>query len=238
MFDDVCDRESLLAAILDDPRLGPLHARVARTMDDDPGHDLAHVLRVALWTLRLGGDTLDPSEAVAAALLHDIVNVPKDSPDRARASELCAAEARAWLPDHGFGEDAIDRIADAIRDHSFSRGATPATPLGQALQDADRLEALGVIGLFRCVSTGSRMGARYFHDADPWAVRGRALDDRAFSIDHFFAKLLTLHTTMNTPAGRTEALRRTAYLRETLAQLGDEIGEPPPTGEVSRPRSG
>ena len=219
------DREALVAAMREDPRLGPLLARVDAAMDDDPGHDLAHVLRVALWTLRIGADAIDPDEGVAAALLHDIVNVPKNSPDRGRASELCAAQARSWLPEHGFDKDAIERIADAIRDHSFSRGAVPQSPLGQALQDADRLEALGVIGLFRCISTGSRMGARYFHDADPWAVRGRARDDRAYSIDHFFEKLLGLHATMNTAAGRAEALRRTAYLEATLTQLGDEIGE-------------
>ena len=222
------DRDALVTAIREDPRLGPLYDRVDAAMDDDPGHDLAHVLRVALWTLRIGGETVDPDEAVAAALLHDIVNVPKDSPDRARASEICADRARAWLPEHGFKAAAIDRIADAIRDHSFSRGAVPAGPLGQALQDADRLEALGVIGLFRCISTGSRMGARYFHDEDPWALRGRERDDIAYSVDHFFEKLLGLHATMNTAAGRAEARRRTAYLEATLAQLGAEIGEAPP----------
>lgn len=222
------DRASLLAAIAHDPRLGPLYARVARAMDDDPGHDLAHVVRVALWTLRLADASVDPDEAIAAALLHDIVNVPKDSPDRARASERCAELAAAWLPDHGFAADAIARISDAIRDHSWSRGARPTTALGLALQDADRLEALGVIGLFRCLSTGVRMGARYFDDDDPWAVRGRALDDKAFSVDHLFTKLFGLPDTMNTAAGRAEAHRRAAYLRETIAQLGDEIGEPPP----------
>jgi len=222
------DREAMLAAIRADPRLAPLLDRVAGTMDDDPGHDLAHVLRVALWTLRIGGAAVDPDEAVAAALLHDIVNVPKDSPDRARASELCAEQARAWLPAHGFAAEAVERIADAIRDHSFSRGSVPSTPLGMALQDADRLEALGVIGFMRCVSTGARMGARYFHDTDPWARRGRAHDDRAYSIDHFFVKLLGLAATMNTPAGRAEAERRASYLRLTLEHLGAEIGEAPP----------
>lgn len=222
------DREAMVAAIRADARLGPMYDRVAAAMDDDPGHDLAHVLRVALWTLRIGGDAVDADEAVAAALLHDIVNVPKDSPDRARASELCAEQARAWLPEHGFEAHAVARIADAIRDHSFSRGAVPEAPLGQALQDADRLEALGVIGFMRCVSTGSRMGARYFHDTDPWARRGRARDDLAYSIDHFFEKLLGLAATMNTEAGRIEAERRTTYLRLTLEHLGAEIGEAPP----------
>src|SRR5690606_30561874 len=116
--------------------------------------------------------------AIAAALLHDIVNVPKDSPLRAQASELCATEAArmlaeisrslsaAWPAAHpfpatvaggpgpdphsapriegglGFTPHVIADIAQAIRDHSFSRGATPESALGRALQDADRLEAV------------------------------------------------------------------------------------------------
>jgi uncharacterized protein len=228
-------RDELLSFIASDPALASLLAFARERMDDDPGHDLAHCLRVAIWTIALseptpfahpGGEReVDAREAIAAALLHDIINVPKDSPDRARASELCADFARRELPAFGFSLDAINRIADAIRDHSYSRGATPREPLGRALQDADRLEALGVIGLFRCISTGVRMGARYFHDEDPFA-RARPLDDRAFSIDHFENKLLKLPATMLTERGREEALRRADYLRETLVRLSSELGVP------------
>lgn len=219
-------RADLLALIARDPELARLHASAAVRMDDDPGHDLAHCLRVALWTIELGRPLgVDPREAVAAALLHDIVNVPKDHPDRHRASERCAEVAVAELPDFGFAPDAVTRIADAIRDHSFSRGAVPTGALGMALQDADRLEAVGALGLFRCISTGARMGARYFHDEDPWA-RARALDDRAYSVDHFFKKLLGLPATMLTEAGRAEGRRRAAFLEATLDALASELGEP------------
>ncbi|MFO0745595.1 MAG: HD domain-containing protein [Myxococcota bacterium] len=219
-------RSDLLAFVAADPELARLNAFAAERMDDDPGHDLAHCLRVALWTIELGRPLgVDPREAVAAALLHDIVNVPKDHPDRHRASERCAEVAQAELPAFGFDAAAVERIADAIRDHSFSRGAVPTGALGQALQDADRLEALGALGLFRCISTGARMGARYYHDADPWA-RERALDDRAYSIDHFFKKLLGLPATMLTAAGRAEGERRAAFLRTTLDALASELGEP------------
>lgn len=221
-------RDQLLSRISDDPGLAALYAYAQATMDDDPGHDLAHCLRVALWTVAIGEDDLgevDWREAVAAALLHDIVNVPKDSPDRHRASEVCAEVARRELPRFGFSPEAIARIADAVRDHSFSRGAIPTSPLGCALQDADRLEALGVIGLFRCISTGVRMGARYFHDTDPFAT-DRPLDDKAYSIDHFAAKLLGLPATMRTGAGRLEAERRAEVLRKTLTDLAIELGQP------------
>ncbi len=231
-----------LAVLLDESR-----ARDAAAAAPDPTHDTAHALRVAHWTLRLGGgevrggevgggevggdeaggDKVDAREAIAAALLHDAVNPPKDSPERALASARSADLARERLALLGFAPAAIERVADAIRDHSFSRGAVPATPLGRALQDADRLEALGAIGLLRCISTGVRMGGAWFHAHDPWA-EARPLDDASYSIDHFFTKLLTLPATMRTEAGRAEAERRVVFLREFLAHLGGELGRPAP----------
>ncbi len=213
-----------------DPQLGPLVAAVAPLLDDDPGHDLAHALRVGLFAVRIARSVgADPREAIAAALLHDVVNLPKNHPNRAQASSLSAAKAEAMLPGFGFAPEAIARIARAIRDHSFSRGATPEEPLGEALQDADRLEALGAIGLFRCISTGVRMGARYFDADDPFAAE-RELDDLAFSVDHFYKKLLRLPATFLTDEGRKEAAKRAAFLEATLRQLGDELGVPAPLG--------
>ncbi len=221
-------RAELVSFVDADPALSRLREEVSSRLDDDPGHDLAHALRVALWTIVLGEPLgVDPREAVAAALLHDVVNLPKNSPQRHLASEMSAAVASDELPTYGFDAEAVRRIAEAVRDHSFSRGVVPETALGQALQDADRLEALGALGLFRCVSTGTRMGARYFDDDDPFA-RDRPLDDRAYSVDHFYAKLLTLPDTMRTEAGRTEARRRAAFLEQTLAALASELGEPLP----------
>jgi uncharacterized protein len=222
---------SLHAFVDSDPALRAIHDELTRRLaddphGDDPGHDAAHAYRVALWTSRLAPDE-DPRCAIAAALLHDVVNVPKSSPERHLASERSAAVARELLPQLGFREEDVARIAAAIRDHSFSRGAIPESPLGDALQDADRLEALGALGLCRTISTGARMGARYFEANDPWAA-GRELDDRRYSVDHFFTKLLGLGATMRTEGGRAEAARRTVFLRTFLTQLGDEIGAPAP----------
>ncbi|MCA9615547.1 MAG: HD domain-containing protein [Myxococcales bacterium] len=225
------DVASLHAFVHADPALVAVDAELRRRLaadphGDDPGHDAAHAYRVALWTVRLAPDE-NPRHAIAAALLHDVVNVPKSSPDRHLASERSADVARALLPTLDFAPDDVARIAAAIRDHSFSRGAIPESPLGDALQDADRLEALGALGLCRTISTGSRMGARYFENDDPWGSQ-RELDDRRYSVDHFFTKLLGLAPTMRTAAGRAEGERRAAFLRAFLVQLGDEIGSPAP----------
>lgn len=213
-----------------DPDLVAVRAEVESRLDGDPGHDLQHALRVARWALRIGGGEVAPRNVIAAALLHDVVNIPKDSPDRARASELSADVARELLPTLHFDESSVEEIAEAIRDHSYSRGATPMTALGRALQDADRLEALGSMGILRTVAAGVRMGAQLFDADDPWS-RERPLDDSRFTLDHFFCKLLELPTTMLTEIGRDEAEIRVEAMRGFLRQLGHELGRDFPGGE-------
>lgn len=221
----VTSMHDLLAAIHADPDLARVKARLEHA--EDAAHDVHHALRVALWTLHCADGAVRAPVAIAAALCHDLVNLPKDHPERARASEYSAEAARTLLAGSQFSEAEIAAIADAVRSHSFSRGEPPATLLARALQDADRLEALGAIGLLRTAAVGASLGARLFHPGDPFATE-RALDDRAFSVDHFFTKLLGLHATMTTPRGREEARRRTETLHRFLADLGAELGVPVP----------
>jgi uncharacterized protein len=207
-----------------DPVLAKLFIEVRQRFDADAAHDIGHLLRVADWTVTLG-DGIERRTCIAAALLHDIVNVPKNHAARSTASERSAEVARALLPPVGFDASTTDLIADAVVDHSFSRGGVPRSALGKALQDADRLEALGAIGVFRCIATGVRFDAQFFDADDPWAVR-RPLDDRRFSVDHFFTKLLTLPATFQTTADRQEAERRVQIMYALLDALGDELGMP------------
>lgn len=217
---DLIAKDAALSRVLEEAR-----ARLT----GDPGHDVAHCLRVAEWTIRIGGASVNPRHAIAAALLHDVINIPKDSPDRTRASERSADFARGLLAELGF--DGIELICDAIHDHSYSTGRVPRSPLGDALQDADRLEALGALGTLRTASCGARLGADYFDGDDPWAEH-RELDDEKHTIDHFFEKLLLLPPTLRTNAGREEAERRAKFMRTFLRQLGDEIGSPPPPSRL------
>jgi len=218
-------QKELTAWIGSAPELTTLLEEAQRAQEGDAAHDLSHLFRVALWAIRLSPEEVDPREAVAAALLHDLVNVPKNHPDRARASEFSAEKAKPLLAAAGFGAEATERIAGAIRDHSFSRGAVPESALGKALQDADRLEALGAIGIMRVFSTGNRMGTKYFHPEDPWA-QNRPLDDQKYSVDHFFTKLLKLPSSFCTEKGRAEAERRAKTLEDFLDQTSAELGVP------------
>lgn len=217
--------KELAAWVKNDPALSFILSEAQKEQSGDAAHDLSHLMRVALWTLKLGGEKIIPREAVAAAFLHDLVNVPKNHPDRSKASEFSAAKARPILASLGFDSQSVERIAGAIRDHSFSRGSTPDSDLGKALQDADRLEALGAIGIMRVFSTGNRMGTKYFHPEDPWS-QSRPLDDMKFSVDHFFTKLLKLPPTFHTEKGREEAARRAQTLEDFLQRTAEELGVP------------
>ena len=216
-------QDDIRAAITDDPDLAALQDRVTSALQGDPAHDLGHVLRVALWTARLGGNEIDPRNAIAAGLLHDVVNHPKDSSRRKLASQESATLARKILPEHGFPASSVEIIAQAITDHSYSLGVVPTSPLGKALQDADRLDALGALGVMRAVATGVRMGTSLFDPEDPWASQ-RTLDDGRYTLDHFFTKLLRLPQTMQTSGGRREARARVEFMVTYLTQLGCEIG--------------
>ncbi len=117
----------------------------------------------------------------------------------------------------------MDAVAYAIRVHPFSRGVVPSTLEAKILQDADRLDAIGAIGIARTFATCAEMGRPFYCAEDPFC-RGRESDDKAWGLDHFYRKLLTIQATMNTEAGRRRAADRSAFLRTYLEQLERELG--------------
>ena len=190
----------------------------------DPGHGLVHVRRVVATATRLCTAEGARGEIVLpAAWLHDCVHVPKDSPDRSRASQLAADRALQFLAGCGYPSGCLPDIRHAIEAHSFSAGIAPRTIEARVVQDADRLDALGAIGIARCIAVGAALG-RPIYDADDPFCATREADDAASSVDHFYTKLLKLAATMQTDAGRREAERRSAYMRGYLEQLRSEIG--------------
>jgi uncharacterized protein len=192
--------------------------------DPDPGHGIVHLRRVVATALQLAKEEGARLEVVLpAAWLHDCVNVPKDSPDRSRASRLAAGQAVRFLQGAGYAEEFLDGIAHAIEAHSFSAGIPPRTVEAKVVQDADRLDALGAIGTARAIAVGAALGRPLYAPEDPFCER-REPDDRGASVDHFYTKLLKLAGTMQTGAGRREALRRTEFMQSFLGQLRREIG--------------
>ena len=189
----------------------------------DVAHDLEHVRRVVGNARALAAAEKARAEIVLpAAWLHDCVSVPKDSPQRASASRLAAAQAVAWLREWGWPEKWLPEIAHAIEAHSFSADLAPRTIEARVVQDADRLDALGATGLARCLMLGGALGRPLYAAADPFC-ENRPPDDRVSAVDHFYTKLLKLEGLMQTASGRREARRRTEFLQTFLAGLKREI---------------
>ncbi len=192
-------------------------------MAQDSAHDLAHLDRVWANARAIAGPDIDQQVLLAACYLHDLVNLPKDSPDRARASTLAAEAAAPILHDLGFDDDRIAATQHAIAAHSFSAGIAPQSEDARVLRDADRLDALGAVGIARCFAVSGALGRPLYDPSDPFA-NARDLDDRRQTLDHFRVKLLRLPADMLTPRGRELAQARAARMILFLKELADEIG--------------
>jgi uncharacterized protein len=214
-------------------RLWP-HVTAALDGHTDLAHDAEHVLRVFRWAVHLArAEGVDTDLAGAAALVHDLVNVPKESPGRASGSQRSADASAAILPLAGYTAAESSAIIEAVRTCSWSRGLAPTSALGAVLQDADRLDAIGAIGVARNLMCAQGMasrgtGGQLYHPDDPLAEGDRAPDDIRYAIDHYTVKLLTLADGMHTPAARQEAARRHRFMLTFLEQLCREVRRPGP----------
>lgn len=189
----------------------------------DAAHDRAHVDRVVRTAKLLAKEEAVRLEVVVpAAWLHDCVVVPKDHPRRDQASALAAEAAGDFLRETGYPDRWIDPIEHAIAAHSFSGDIPPETTEAKVIQDADRLDALGAVGIARCFMVGGALGHALYDPDDPFC-ENRLPDDDTYALDHFYAKLLRLPDSMQTDAGRREAERRAQFMRSYLDHLAAEI---------------
>ena len=174
---------------------------------DASGHDFDHTMRVYRMATRLAKEEGADLEVVQlAALLHDV-------DDHKLSPETCENHLRAvtFLRENGVDEEKIRIITDIISRISFSanRGA-PSTLEGKCVQDADRLDAMGAIGIARTFAYGGSRGRRMH---DPQGM------DKNATVQHFYDKLLLLKESMNTPTARRLAEDRDRFMRSYLEQF-------------------
>lgn len=205
-----------------------LLAAVRARASTDSAHDLAHVLRVTASAQHLAlAEGAEREVCVAAALCHELLNLPKGHPESHRSGELCAGEAEALLRATGYSQEHSARAAEAIRTHSWSRGLPPGSLEAAVLQDADRLDAVGALGVARCFATCQQMGRPLYHPEDPFCVR-REPEDKLWGVDHFYKKLLRIPHALHTPAARALVQPRRAVMHDFLRALAAELGHPEP----------
>ena len=191
----------------------------------DPSHDILHIRRVVRMARQLAkAEGASLNIILPAAWFHDCVNVAKDDPRRKEASRLSADHAVAWLSAAGYPAEHLDAIHHAITAHSYSAAIPAETLEAKVVQDADRLDGLGAIGVARCFTVGTLLKRPYYFEGDILAQH-RAPDDQAQTIDHFFVKLFKTAETLQTAAGRIEGARRVAFMKEYLQNFAREAGD-------------
>lgn len=192
-------------------------------LSNDGSHDQSHLKRVWKNVCAIqaheGGDL---RILLAATLLHDCVAVEKNSPLRSRASTLAAEQARHILGKMDWSEQDCEAVGQAIQSHSFSANIAPVSLEARILQDADRLDAIGALGIARCFYTAGRMGSSLYEPEDPKA-ESRPLDDKRYALDHFPAKLFKLAEGFQTKRGQEIARERHERMEQFVGEMLEEL---------------
>ncbi|HET6272011.1 MAG TPA: HD domain-containing protein [Bacteroidota bacterium] len=191
------------------------------------GHDWWHIQRVRQMAIRIAKqENADPFRVELAALLHDIADWKFHGGDETAGPR----EARVWLEKIGVEKAVIDHVCEIIHDLSF-KGAGVKTRMrtkeGMVVQDADRLDALGAIGIARAFAYGGHRGQELYNP-DILPTLHKSFEEyknaNGTTINHFHEKLLLLKNLMNTATARALAEERHAYMEAFLARFMREWG--------------
>jgi uncharacterized protein len=192
-------------------------------LNEGSGHDWAHIRRVWHVARALAQQTpqADPLVTELGALLHDVADWKFHNGDE----EAGPRAARQWLESQQAEEAVIQRVEAIIREISF-KGLGVATPMstveGELVQDADRLDAIGAIGVARAFAYGGHKG-RPLHDPAVPPIQHDSFEsykqNTAPTINHFYEKLLHLRERLNTPAARRVAEERHQFMERFLEQF-------------------
>jgi uncharacterized protein len=190
----------------------------------DPAHDFYHIKRVYKNAKIIGRHERPNMDILLpAVLLHDLVMHPKGSAKSSKSADESADLAEDILQSYGYPQDEITQICYCIRMHSYSKKFVPASIEGKILQDADRLDALGAIGIARTFSVGGSENRKLYNANDPFYRTIREVDDIQWTLDHFQTKLLKLEYSMHTKMGKKMAQERTSFMLLFIRQLQKEI---------------
>ncbi|TLY12006.1 MAG: HD domain-containing protein [Thaumarchaeota archaeon] len=205
--------------------LDKVERKVIKLLDGrDSAHDFQHIKRVYKNAEVIGRrEGADMKILLPAALLHDLVVYPKGSAKTSKSADDSADMAEKLLKSFRYPQDKIDKICYCIRTHSYSKRLVPATLEAKILQDADRLDALGAIGIARTFSVGGSERRSFYNPDDPFWKSSRELDDREWTLDHFRTKLLKLKDSMHTKTAKEMAQERARFMELFIKQLQKEL---------------
>jgi uncharacterized protein len=190
------------------------------------GHDWWHVSRVLKNSKKIAASLTKADSFLiqAAALLHDIRDWKFSRGDE----EAGPREADRLLKKYGTEKESRIRVSQIIRELSYKGAGVKTRPSsleGKIVQDADRLDAMGAIGIARCFAYGGSMGREIYNPAEkPKLHKNFAAykKSKGHSINHFYEKLLLLKSRMNTLEGRRLAVKRDSFMRSYLQHFYQE----------------
>jgi uncharacterized protein len=200
-----------------------LHRARSLYRETDPAHDFTHILRVCRNARLIGEEEgADMQTLMLAALLHDAGSGTKHPENPGLHEAIRQKTVGDFLKGLGIPQAVSEKVLYAVESHRFSKGIVPVTLEAEILQDADRLDAMGAIGIARVFLTGGALNRPLYKPSDPFC-RSREPDDRKWNLDHFYSKLLKLESGMHTGTGRRLAAKRAQVLKRYLKDLEDEI---------------
>lgn len=189
----------------------------------DPSHDILHVRRVVRLAKKLGvSEKANLNIVIPAAYLHDCVFISKSDERRSKASRISADKALSLLKEWGYPAHFHLQIHHAISAHSFSAKIPAETLEAKIVQDADRLDAMGAVGIFRCFAFSGLAKRPLYFPEDPFCYV-REPDDQSNTLDHFFTKLLKLNSLLNTDSAKFEGEKRLTVMNNFLNDLRSEL---------------
>lgn len=189
----------------------------------DPSHDILHVNRVVSLAKKIGQlEKANLDIVIPAAYLHDCVYLSKTDERRSLSSKISADHAVSLLKTWNYPEKFHAEIHHAIVAHSFSANIPTETIEAKVVQDADRLDAMGAVGIFRCFSFSGLAKKPFYFPEDPFCKQ-RNPDEKTNALDHFYTKLLNLFSKLNTDSARIEGKKRMETMNHFLKSLEDEI---------------
>ena len=187
------------------------------------GHDFAHILRVHKLCRAIGEkENADMLVLLASALLHDLARDQERKNPTINHAEKSAEIAEEILKKLNFPSEKIPAVIHAIRVHRFSKGLNPTTLEAKILQDADRIDISGAVGIAMTFAFGGVHNSELYNLEDPFA-ENRNLDDGNYTLDHFYTKLLHLPKTMHTKIGREVAEERRRFMQLFIEQMKAEV---------------
>jgi len=196
---------------------------------NDPSHDFEHALRVLHLSEKIAEkekkEKADLDILIPAALFHDVIVYRKDVLRSKKESDESADLAGKMLKKlKEYPKEKISKVQICIRQCSFSKGIVPELFEAKILQDADRLEATGVISVMRTFASCGQMNRKFYDPQDPFRKNGRCPE--SFSgLDLFYGRLLVVGKRMHTQYARKVAKRRTECLQKFLKELRKELRE-------------